>query len=355
MIAQALMLASTLAASTAFAATLALPAPDPVSPGSTTRALPGADLCPTFSWSSAADFEQFELVVFELPKDYLADSAEPTPFIVVTVAGAGRSWTPSLDRCTEPGRMYVWLVRGRTGSDASAWSSDSWFTSRPDVGPDPRATRALLAVDASTASNEQRYRLARDGSSVGDVAVVADNGLQGVEPELTAVRDMSAGEIAVLRQPGVSLGRIASNSELASRALGRLRAARFELLQPPPSLATGARLSAGPSAVATASFKIGFGECFSAPSNCDDLEVDTLTSRGVFVQEGPINFSNSPTGYIGSGGAGFFEVPSATSVRVDDNAADCGGRPVVAVRLAETDADQIGIQVICGNAPAALQ
>lgn len=354
--AQALMLASTLAASAASAGTLPSAAPNTVSPGSTSRAIRGADLCPTFSWSSAADFEYFELVVFELPQDYLDATAELKPFIDVTIAGAGRSWTPSVDRCTEPGKMYVWTVRGRSGSASTEWSSESWFTSPSSTGPDPRATLALLAGDGSAPLIDQHSRLAGEDGSMGhSIAIDSTHAMRGVEPELTVADGMTAAEIAVLRVPGQSLGRIASDSEFNSRALGRLKAARYELLLPPPSLATGARLSAGPAAIAAATLKFGFGECFGAPSNCDDLEVDALIARGVEVQGGPINFSNPFTGYVGSGGSGFFEVPSATSVRVDDNAADCGGRPVVSVRLAETDADQIGIQVICGNAPASIQ
>lgn len=348
----ALMLAPALAASAASAGTLPSAAPNPVSPGSTSHAIPGADLCPTFSWSSAADFEYFELAMFELPQDYLDAGAELKPFTVVTVPGAGRSWTPSVDRCTEPGKMYVWLVRGRSESASTEWSSESWFTSPSSAGPDPRATRALLAGDGPAPFNDQSSGLAGDDGSMGNsIAVDSMDAVRGVEPELTIVDGMTAAEIAVLRVPGQSQGRIASDSEFNSRALGRLQAARIELLLPPPSLAAGARLSAGPASVATATLKFGLGECFGAPSNCDDLEVDALVASGVIVQGGPINFSNSFTGYVGSGGSGFFEVPAVTSVRVDDNAADCGGRPVVEVRLAETDADQIGIQVICGNAP----
>ena len=315
-------------------------APQPVSPGSTVRILANASLCPTFSWNSTVDYERFELAVFEVTPGSQSVSAQIKPVAQAVIPGAGRNWTPSTDRCTEPGKTYTWLVRGLSASGDSEWSAEAWFSSPIVAGPDRQEISALLAITETAAPTQPQ-------SSPAD-------SLQVAQPELTVVEDMIVGEIAVIRDPGVSLGRITTSSDFESRSFTGLRAARFELLETPPSTGSGAVLSADLNASPGVTFKVGSGNC-SVSGACDDIEVHHLTATGVVVESGPIHFSAGFENYSGSGGSGFFEVPSATQVRVDNNAAKCGGRPVVGVRLWETDTDQIGIQVECGNHPASIQ
>lgn len=97
--------------------------------------------------------------------------------------------------------------------------------------------------------------------------------------------------------------------------------------------------------------------CEAGPG-CDDAadpdasgiaEVAKLrTTEGVNIFPGGLRVLGSYS-WHGSGGTGFFEVPSAVNVNVDNNFSDCFGRPAIGVRLWETDANQIGIQIRCSR------
>ena len=349
-----LLLVSTLTTAEIPAGALSPSAPQPVSPGSTARTLPSADICPTFSWGSPADFESFELAVFEAAPDG-STSADPDlkAVAVVTIAGGGRSWTPSVDRCPEPGRVHVWYVRGRAETGTTEWSSGSWFTSPSATGPDPQAISALLSWrEGSSATTSPRPEAAgADRRSTGHGAGAPLRDMEGAEPELAVQGELIVGEITVLDEPG-SFGRIVTDSEDTSHAFGRLRATQFKLFHLPG--AEGATFVAGGTSSPGAEvFQIaapgGAGE--DCGTLCADLDVGTLLVERELRVDGAFTFSNGFSNYLGTGGTGFFEVPSLTSVRVDNNAADCGARPVMEVRLAETDSEQIGIQVKCGEFP----
>lgn len=332
-----MLLAAGLLASAHAQTASAGPAPEPLAPGSGARVLSSTGHCPTFRWHAPEDAGHFELALYEVSAPGPDRDAGLTPVAMVTLPGTGRSWTPSGEQCTQPGRTYAWLLRGVSATGASEWSAEHWFTSPVATVPEREQITALLASVAEAGRQDARSSLMA----------------QGTEPELTVVREMTAGEFTVIRVPGVSLGRITTDSDFESQAFDGLRAGRFGLLQPLPSTGNGATLSADLNAAPGVTFKFGAGDCSAGA--CDDLEARYLLATGIVVEGGAINFSAGFHGYSGSGGSGFFEVPSGTQVRVDDNAADCGGRPVVAVRLFETDADQIGIQAECGNAPAGLQ
>jgi hypothetical protein len=91
------------------------------------------------------------------------------------------------------------------------------------------------------------------------------------------------------------------------------------------------------------------GSCEDGTAGADGvLTVDSLHANGgLRVGSGGLTVTRqgSPTG---NGGGGYFEVPSATDVNVDNNASECpSGTIMVGVRLWETDANQIGVQVKC--------
>ena len=97
--------------------------------------------------------------------------------------------------------------------------------------------------------------------------------------------------------------------------------------------------------------------CKAGPG-CDDVpnptaagitEVAKLrTINGVSIVPGGLLVLGGDSAH-GSGGSGYFNVPSAFDANVDNNPSRCFGRPAIGVRLWETDANQIGIQIKCAK------
>jgi hypothetical protein len=90
--------------------------------------------------------------------------------------------------------------------------------------------------------------------------------------------------------------------------------------------------------------------CDSDPTPDGTMTVGELTAVDeISVLPGGGMLVSGPFAWYGSGGTGFFTVPSLSVVRVDDNPSSCTNGVVVGVRLRETDGDQVGIQVKCSQ------
>jgi hypothetical protein len=122
--------------------------PAPVSPGGASRLTPVRTGCPTFSWTSAADADGYEIAVYELSGES-SDGIGDTPVLhQVLPAGAG-SWTPSADRCLRPAGRYAWSVRPLIEGRETPWSeplllevlgrtaAEAPGTDRPEVPGEP--------------------------------------------------------------------------------------------------------------------------------------------------------------------------------------------------------------------------
>lgn len=102
--------------------------PLPVSPGATEAVSPVATGCPTFSWTYAPHAEAVEVVVYRLDATGGATPPEEAPPVLEQRLPAGAvSWTPSAERCLEPGRRFAWFVRSVTGATPGDWSEGILF------------------------------------------------------------------------------------------------------------------------------------------------------------------------------------------------------------------------------------
>ena len=81
-------------------ASLAAEVPVAVSPGSATGPVIG-DACPVFSWTAVADATTYEVAVYTIEEG----ASESSVVIQESIPGGALSWTPSLDRCLERGRV----------------------------------------------------------------------------------------------------------------------------------------------------------------------------------------------------------------------------------------------------------
>lgn len=97
-------------------------APVTVSPGTAAGTLIG-DVCPTFIWGAVPEASAYELVVYRVGDQ----GEEAEPMLSQHIAGSAFAWTPSLHRCLERGGHYAWSIRAMLGSEASDWSSPSFF------------------------------------------------------------------------------------------------------------------------------------------------------------------------------------------------------------------------------------
>jgi hypothetical protein len=97
--------------------------PETVSPGMIGGLARIGGACPTFSWGTVGDSQEYELVVYALG----SDADEWSPALMVRIPGAASSWTPSLEDCLAPGRRYVWFVRAVGPAGAGEWSEGRMF------------------------------------------------------------------------------------------------------------------------------------------------------------------------------------------------------------------------------------
>jgi hypothetical protein len=132
-----------------------------VSPGDLDRFAQVNNGCPTFSWGADDGAEAHELVAYVLPDDGpgAVELTADREVLYARVAGRATSWTPSADRCVDPGWRYVWFVRavyefaGDQVFEAGEWSAGRYF--QVPVGPSPeevaRAVEVLRQWEAANA------------------------------------------------------------------------------------------------------------------------------------------------------------------------------------------------------------
>jgi hypothetical protein len=78
--------------------------------------------CAAFEWQSLSGVDSYELVVLALPP-----GEEPYPVIEIQLPATDTSWTPTLDRCLELDRDYLWSIRGVTPEGAGDWLPSTVF------------------------------------------------------------------------------------------------------------------------------------------------------------------------------------------------------------------------------------
>jgi len=103
--------------------------PQTVSPGGTERVARAADRCPTFSWGAVPEAVKFRLAVY----DATEETGEPQLVVSEELPGSVSSWTPSLESCLLPGRLYAWRIGAVDAKGEVTWSSPSWFEVEPQM------------------------------------------------------------------------------------------------------------------------------------------------------------------------------------------------------------------------------
>ena len=189
---------------------LASTAPPTVSPGQSDRLGPVDSACPTFSWGDVEGESAYELAVLPVAQGAEGDDAA-APVLRLELPPGTSTWTPSSDRCLQPGGSYVWTVRAGFADPAAPgddrwgdWSAGRYFAVR--AVPSAEDVRAALATLESVAA-----------------AVATGPGPEGVEPEL-APPIPSLGEAPVesreLRGEGVVAAIHAEIDDTAGPAYG---------------------------------------------------------------------------------------------------------------------------------------
>lgn len=201
-------------------------APQAVSPASDAGLAIVEARCPTFSWTSVANQDGYELVVYRLQPAAAADAKiAAQPVLSVRVPAAANSWTPTLERCLAVGERYAWSIRPRGAQ--SEWSEPSFFEIAPPVsqaaldqavallrreisaGSDPASapTRARPAESAHAADAAHVHAAAPktaqgtptfavDGSGNVSAASVSAGSFTGSGSGLTGVNAVTAAALA---------------------------------------------------------------------------------------------------------------------------------------------------------------
>lgn len=350
--------------------------PVPVSPGALDRVATVADRCPIFSWANASEGAEVILEIHEAagrePGDF-ATARYGSPVLEIKLPDGARSWTPAGDRCLVPGATYAWSVRRSVDNRMPDRIGLRHFRIRNDrsVAP-PTAAEVAWARDVLQRYLEQPMPTAAlpdiadeqsadthstlAGGSNAEVARSA-NAAGATPPALRVNGRLEANELRAVANLPDFAGDIVAEGGITATA--GIMGPRITLTRRNPTTledeplftlrATGTG-SVGNPIVVTA--------CVAGPG-CDDAQspqasgiveagrLSTTTGAVVIVPGGLRVLGNYS--WRGSGGAGYFEVPSAFNVNVDNNYSGCFGRPAVGVRLWETDGDQIGIQVKCSQ------
>lgn len=149
-------------------------APATVSPGRTDEWTVVEGRCPSFSWTLLPEASAVELAVFALSPNAdpsLSHLAEAELVLFERLPGAASSWTPSLDRCLQPGERYAWSVRsaqereqggalenaGGDASDSAGWSAPRFLeVSRGPSFQEVEAAINVLLRHRETESGESR-------------------------------------------------------------------------------------------------------------------------------------------------------------------------------------------------------
>lgn len=151
------------------------PGPQPVSPGSFTKATLAA-ACPSFSWAPMPWAAAYELTVFAIEDAGLAAA----PALEAGLPGAAASWTPPVSDCLEPGSEYMWFIRevDGAGEPVGAWSNGMRFSV---AATSPRGTGGTHHGTADGAgeppeANEASGTAGEPGPSGSRVQITANDG-----------------------------------------------------------------------------------------------------------------------------------------------------------------------------------
>lgn len=137
-------------------------APRSASPGAEDRVLAVDSRCPTFVWEAVSGALYSQLVAYRLPAsgDLDAELRAEDEALYAEVPGGAGGWTPSADRCLDPGGRYVWFVRAvlETVGDevvATDWSPGRHFAvpEGPSADEVRRALEVLQRWQASSAGS----------------------------------------------------------------------------------------------------------------------------------------------------------------------------------------------------------
>ncbi|MEJ2084119.1 MAG: hypothetical protein P8Y44_00380 [Acidobacteriota bacterium] len=336
-----------------------------ISPGAADRVLTVDQSCPTFSWAGIDGADGYDLEVFTTFGDDdaplstdPADRAVGSLVLEVELPAGASSWTPSVDRCLAPGGTYVWLVQAVADGRPGGWSEGHYFR----VSPRPSADEVALAFEIL-----QRY-LETGGEEGAEIPPLSTAGRPDIStPSSSSASSAARSSASVLGGSGMELevdgpvqsrgldivsfvpqylGRILADGDIATPS-GIIETNRVALTA---GAGLGERVSLHSPTVGKAVLCEAGTACETGSGADGTLFTQLLRAEGG-IDVGPGGLTVIRAGFFnGTGGAGYFEVPSVTEVNVDNNASMCpDGAIVVAVRLWETDSNQVGVQVQCSQ------
>jgi hypothetical protein len=313
--------------------------PVAISPGAPDATLTVGSSCPTFSWAGVDGVHGYQLEVVEL------DERGPVEVALVTDLPAGAlSWSPPVGHCLQAGVSYSWSVRSVVDGQITHQSEDAYFRVSHHPAPDDVA----LAYEILS-----RHREAMQGPTTGAQTTTASipGATTSGAPEGTGIGfevegRVEARDIDIVRVLPFFQGQILADGDIEAQtaAIESLRLTLTENGNIFNRLASFRSDASGRAILCQAD-----GPCEAGSTGADGV----LTVRNLFANDGlrvgsgglTVIRQSSPTG---NGGSGYFSVPSATNVNVDNNASQCpSGTIMVGVRLWETDSNQIGVQVKC--------
>jgi hypothetical protein len=294
------------------------PVPRVVSPWAEGSVPETSTSCPTFLWAGVDDIDEYELRVYRVAREWLV--VEQNPLIDVEVPGGATGWTSPGARCLEPG-VYSWVVRGRTGGTSTAWSEAGWF----EVPKRPTADDVARALDIL-----ERHRDFAEAETAGATAT----SLATAAAPAPRAREAGAPEAAVRE-------RVATTTVGTSLRVGPPGSTtRLSILQVDGEI----RGNSGSSISVNAS-------SYFQDATFDDVILNNGSIGNVAVTNleilGSVEYQGGDVRKDG-GGAGFFSIPSATFLDVDDNTHVCaGGGLVRGLKLIAQPSDQLAFELIC--------
>jgi hypothetical protein len=325
----------------------------PISPGAAEPVVETADACPTFSWAATRSSGAVRIVVVDVTDgDRLAPGGAANEVVLeARLPGGARSWTPSADECLERGRAYRWFVL-----DAEA-----------ETVPTAGYAFEISEVPTVAAIEWAREVLRRH---LGAPARPRPGNGPGVRGALAAGTEVTASLAAAHPVESAPL----ESSFSADATLGVLGATRATGLRAVASASSSGDIFADSRISSLAAPLQGNRIVFTDSSGSDEITVSPLSSVhtgfdleiGGWVNAGTLEATSlvsatavqlpfgSWTGDDGGTGVTYVDQKSCgilgfgKCIRVDENDTFCsGGSFVVAARLWQTDADQIGVQVRC--------
>ncbi len=171
--------------------------------------------CPTFSWTSVANQDGYELVVYRLApatKGGADARIDAQPVLAVRVPSAANSWTPTLERCLAEGERYAWSIRPRNEGSQGDWSEPSFFQIAPQV--------SAAALDQAVALLRRELSTGTSASSAG---AASSNGAAATAPGAVPPAARANGTKAAQGSPTFAVdgvGNVTANHVSASQFSG---------------------------------------------------------------------------------------------------------------------------------------